>query len=71
MAKAAQGRGIGAQRIGAIKRAGARESESIQALREWHRVAHTAQTLKLLPQPQVVFAFGLRITNCAPVSDST
>ncbi len=23
--------------------------------------------LKLLPQPQVVFAFGLRITNCAPV----
>ena len=22
--------------------------------------------LKLLPQPQVVFAFGLRITNCAP-----
>jgi hypothetical protein len=22
------------------------------------------------PQPQVVFAFGLRITNCAPVSDS-
>ena len=23
--------------------------------------------LKLLPQPQVVFAFGLRITNWAPV----
>ena len=22
------------------------------------------------PQPQVVFAFGLRITNCAPLSDS-
>ena len=29
-----------------------------------------AQTVKLLPQPQVVLAFGLRITNCAPVSDS-
>ncbi len=26
-----------------------------------------AYMLKLLPQPQVVFAFGLRITNCAPV----
>ncbi len=22
------------------------------------------------PQPQVVFAFGLRMTNCAPASDS-
>lgn len=22
------------------------------------------------PQPQVVFAFGLRMTNCAPLSDS-
>ncbi|MBN8263120.1 MAG: hypothetical protein J0M21_00525 [Xanthomonadales bacterium] len=32
--------------------------------------AGIAQTVKLLPQPQVVLAFGLRITNCAPVSDS-
>ena len=30
-------------------------------------VAHTVNDE---PQPQVVFAFGLRITNCAPVSDS-
>ena len=27
------------------------------------RVAHT---VKLLPHPQVLLAFGLRITNCAP-----
>ena len=26
-----------------------------------------AHTEKLLPQPQVVFAFGLRMTNCEPV----
>ncbi len=32
--------------------------------------AGIAQTVKLLPQPQVVLAFGLRITNCAPVNDS-
>lgn len=29
--------------------------------------ASRRQTLKLLPHPQVVLAFGLRITNCAPV----
>ena len=29
-----------------------------------------AHTVKLLPQPQVVLALGLRITNCAPASDS-
>ncbi len=29
--------------------------------------AASIQTLKLLPHPQVVLAFGLRITNCAPV----
>jgi hypothetical protein len=26
--------------------------------------------VKLLPQPQVVLALGLRITNCAPLSPS-
>ncbi len=31
---------------------------------------HRAQTVNEEPQPQVVFAFGLRITNCAPLSDS-
>ena len=29
-----------------------------------------AYTVKLLPQPQVVLALGLRITNCAPARDS-
>jgi len=29
-----------------------------------------AYTVKLLPQPQVVLALGLRITNCAPAKDS-
>jgi hypothetical protein len=31
---------------------------------------HAGQTVKDEPQPQVVFAFGLRMTNCAPLSDS-
>ncbi len=34
-------------------------------------VRRHAQAVNELPHPQVVFAFGLRITNCAPESCST
>jgi len=48
-----------AQVIGTIKRdAGKRRCETR---------AHTANEL---PQPQVVLALGLRMMNCAPLSDS-
>ena len=52
--------GVVAQVVGAIQRA-VDEGEG--------RVA-PAHIVNDEPQPQVVFAFGLRITNCAPLSDS-
>ena len=62
--------GIVTQRIGAIQRI-ACEGEAGQRNGESDRTCHgTRQAgvhmLKLLPQPQVVLALGLRITNCAP-----
>ena len=50
-----EGVGVVAQVVGAIQRA--------VDERERRRVRHT---VKLLPQPHVVFALGLRMTNCAP-----
>ena len=47
--------GIVAEMVGAIERA-VDEGEGRRGV----------QTVKLLPQPQVVFALGLRMTNCAP-----
>ena len=61
----AQGRGIAAQGITAIQ-AGVGECEAFQPGRRPHGHGAAAQTVKLLPQPQVVLALGLRITNCAP-----
>ena len=52
--------GIATQVVGAIERA-------IDEGKGRRAVAHTVNDE---PQPQVVFAFGLRITYCAPVSDS-
>jgi hypothetical protein len=54
--------GVQAQRLGAVE-AGVLKRESGRCLR-LHRPP--VQTEKLLPQPQVVFALGLRMTNCAP-----
>ena len=48
--------GVGAEVVGAVKR----------AIDEGERAAALAHTVKDDPQPQVVLAFGLRITNCAP-----
>ena len=61
----AQGGGIATQRIAAIQ-AGVGECEAFQPGRRPHGHGAAAQTVKLLPQPQVVLALGLRITNCAP-----
>ena len=52
--------GIRAQVVGAIER----------AINEGERSRAHAHTVNDEPQPQVVFAFGLRITKCAPISDS-
>ena len=65
----AQGGGIATQRIAAIQ-AGVGECEALEPGRRPHGHGAAAQTVKLLPQPQVVLALGLRITNCAPASDS-
>ena len=46
--------GVVAQRVGPV--------EGAIHEREWRSV----QTVNDEPQPQVDFAFGLRITNCAP-----
>ncbi len=61
----AQRRRITAQHIGAIQRRTS-ECEVLQRGRHRHDDGPPAQTVKLLPQPQVVLALGLRITNCAP-----
>ena len=46
--------------VGAVKR----------AIDEGEWAGATAHTVNEEPQPQVVLAFGLRITNCAPLNDS-
>ena len=59
--KRRQCRRVITQRIGAIQ----------CALDERERAAPSVHTVNDEPQPQVVLAFGLRMTNCAPDSDST
>lgn len=60
---------VGAVQRGAPGRVGFDEGEGARGLGQGgFGGAHTrsVQTPNEEPQPQVVFAFGLRITNCAP-----
>ena len=57
-----EGVGVVAQRVGAVER-GVAGAAGFDERERGRRRAHTANEE---PQPQVVFAFGLRITNCAP-----
>ena len=52
--------GIPAQFVGAVERA----VDEREGRRRGPHIVNEE------PQPQVVLAFGLRITNCAPLSDS-
>jgi hypothetical protein len=58
----AQGIAVVAEVFGAVE---AGMLERVLLRRRGH-ARRCGQTEKLLPQPQVDFAFGLRITNCAP-----